>query len=229
MLTTNQHVFEEEYAVVTKRIKKNKKNDIRKIWLKCDRKSIYKSEEYNKKQSFFCQIDCLFSLIIVRDTNFETWSLNIIDDHHNHKPTLEGSHVVHRKNAMTKNIKDKIVVQTRIHFSIKQILSGLRFDDDKENSIVKPLDIYNIRAKHRREELRLYNAVQTLMLELSEEESWYTKHTVDHHDRITKLFFAKTSAQKILKLNYEILLMNCIYKTNVKKRGLRMLYGIELF
>ena len=72
---------------------------------------------------------------------------------------------------MTKNIKDKIVVQIEIHFNIKQIFFDLRFDDNEKNSIVKLSDIYNIRTKHRREELRSYSAIQTLMLKLSEKES----------------------------------------------------------
>ena len=69
---------------------------------------------------------------------------------------------------MTKNIKNKIVIQIRIHFSIKQIFFDLRFDNNKENSIVKPSNIYNIQAKHKREKLRLYSAVQILILKLSE-------------------------------------------------------------
>lgn len=46
------------------------------------------------------------------------------------------------------------------------------------------------------------------------------KHTVTVHEKIDKLFFAKTSAQKILKFNYEVLVMNCIYKTNVYRMPL---------
>ena len=78
---------------------------------------------------------------------------------------------MHQKNAITKNIKDKIVVQIRIHFNIKQIFFDLRFDDDEKNSIVKPSNIYNIRAKHRHKELRSYSAVQILMLKLNKKES----------------------------------------------------------
>ena len=214
ILSTNQHAFAEGYAITIKRTKKNKTSDVRKAWLSCGRGSIYKPKGYDKRQSSSRQIECPFSLIAVRDADLETWSLNIIDGHHNHEPTLGGSHTVHRKNAMTKDVKDKVVAQTRTNISTKQILSGLRLDGDEENPIVKPSDIYNIRARHRLEELGPYSAIQALMLALNKEEDWYMRHTVDNHGRVTKLFFAKTSAQRILKLNYEVLLMDCTYKTN---------------
>ena len=226
ILSTNQHAFAEGYAITTKRTKKNKTGDVRKAWLRCDRGSTYKPKGYDKRQSSTRQIECPFSLIAVRDADLETWSFNIIDGHHNHEPTLGGSHAVHRKNAMTKDVKDTVVAQTRINISTKQILSGLRLDGDEENPIVKPSDIYNIRARHRQEELGPYSAVQALMLALSKEEDWYMRHTVDAHGRVTKLFFAKTSAQRILKRNHEVLLMDCTYKTNTYRMPLCIINGV---
>lgn len=40
-------------------------------------------------------------------------------------------------------------------------------------------------------------------------------YKLDKNLRIQRLFFAKTTSQKVLKLNYEVLLMDCTYITNV--------------
>ena len=44
--------------------------------------------------------------------------------------------------------------------------------------------------------------------------------------RITRLFFAKTSLLKVLKLNYEVLLIDCTYKTNFYQMPLCIITGI---
>ena len=194
LLAVNQHAFTQGYAVTTKRTKKSKKLEIRKVWLRCDRGSVYKSKGYDKRQFSTRQVECSFSLTVVRDSDLQSWKLSIDNTIHNHEPTLGGSHPVHRRNAMTKEIKEQVINQTRINLSTKQILSGLRLGNDEENPVVKPSDIYNIRAERRHEELGPYSAVQALMLELKNRENWYMQYTLDNHGRVTKLFFAKTSS-----------------------------------
>ena len=44
--------------------------------------------------------------------------------------------------------------------------------------------------------------------------------------RITCLFFAKASSHKVLKMNYEVLLMDCTYKTNVYRMPLCIITGV---
>lgn len=45
-------------------------------------------------------------------------------------------------------------------------------------------------------------------------------HKLDKDLHIHSLFFAKTTSQKMLKLNNEVWLMDCIYKTNIYKMPL---------
>ena len=136
------------------------------------------------------------------------------DSHYNYPPTLASFHPIYRKAAMTDEIKNTIVVQTRINSSTKHILSAIRLDTEEENPVFKARDIYNHRAAKRLEELGPYSPLQAFMVELSQRDSWFVRYTVDGRNRITKLFFAKTSSQRILRLNYEVLLMDCTYKTN---------------
>lgn len=57
-------------------------------------------------------------------------------------------------------------------------------------------------------------------MKLNKGQNWYMKHTVDTQEKISRLFFVKTSRQKILKFNYEVLLIDCIYKINTYKMSL---------
>ncbi len=55
-------------------------------------------------------------------------------------------------------------------------------------------------------------------------ENWTFSFRKDRLNQITHLFFFKESSQKILKVNYEVLIMNCIYKTNKYKMLLMIIF-----
>ena len=46
------------------------------------------------------------------------------------------------------------------------------------------------------------------------------RYDTDENDQILTLFFNRVFSQKMLKLNSEILIMNCTYKTNIYKMSL---------
>ncbi len=92
--------------------------------------------------------------------------------------------------------------------------------------MVKPKDVYNKRATHRRKQLGLFTPVQGFIVKLHKKDDWYTYCVEDDEDRIEQLFFAKVSSQKILKYNYEVLLIDAIYKTNKYKMPLIIISGV---
>lgn len=143
----------------SKNPKKSKKNCVRKVWLRCDRGSEYKPAEYNKRQSFTRQIECPFALITIRDVKTKIWILNVNNPSHNHDSFLGESHPIYRRTALTENFQKSIVSQTRINASINQILSAIRIDKNDENPLIKPSNIYNIRANHKRKELKPFSSV----------------------------------------------------------------------
>ena len=52
------------------------------------------------------------------------------------------------------------------------------------------------------------------------------RYSIDIQNRITRLFFAKTSSQKVLRLNYEVLLIDSTYKTNAYRMLLCIISGV---
>ncbi len=127
---------------------------------------------------------------------------------------------------MTDNAKMTIVSQTQVNSSARQILATLWLGTDEENPLFKPKDIYNQRGYQRRAQLGPYSPVQPLMMALNKQKDYWMTYKLDKNLRIRRLFFAKITSQKVLKLNYEVLLMDCTYKTNVYKMPLCIITGV---
>ncbi len=61
---------------------------------------------------------------------------------------------------------------------------------------------------------------------LNKQKDYWMTYKLDKDLFIRRLFFAKTTSQKVLKLNYEVLLMDYIYKTNLYKMPLCIITGV---
>lgn len=221
----NTHAADQGYAVIIKRSKKSKKKELRKVWSECDKSGQCKVRGLGIRQSSSRKDDCPFAIIASRNSELETWTIDIKCSEHNHPPTLAGAHPTHRRAAMTTDVKTQIVSQSQVDAPARQIFClGM----DEENPIYKTKDIYNQRAYQRRKELGPLSPVQALMQRLNKKKEWYMEYCADLDFRIRRLFFAKTSLHKVLKLNYEVLLMDCIYKTNVYRMPLCIITGVTL-
>ncbi len=87
------------------------------------------------------------------------------------------------------------------------------------NLMIRSRDIYNMKAQLRRDELDFMTSIQVLMHQLTDDD-WFYAFQKDRRNQINHFFFSKKSSQFILKANYEVLVMNCIYKTNKYKMSL---------
>ncbi len=123
-------------------------------------------------------------------------------------------------------MKNDISRQLTVQMTPTKILSSLQisnftteinFDDSEHFYVINPLfnarDIYNVKTQMRRDALRPLTSVQALIRELDQDD-WTYKLQKDDEDQITHLFFMKTCSLSVLKTNFEILIMNCTYKTN---------------
>ena len=61
---------------------------------------------------------------------------------------------------------------------------------------------------------------------LNKQKDYWMTYKLDKDLCIRRLFFAKTTSQELLKLNYEVLLMNFTYKTNMYKMPLCIITGV---
>ncbi len=80
---------------------------------------------------------------------------------------MRKTHSIHRRSAMTSEIQQQIVTQTRIETTSRQILINLRMNLNEKNSIIKTRDVYNRRQKIKHEILSNLIFTQALLQELS--------------------------------------------------------------
>ncbi len=64
IVTINEFVDSQEYVVVKKRIKINKKKVLRKAILRCDKDEKHKYEKFEKRETFSRQCECSFEIVI---------------------------------------------------------------------------------------------------------------------------------------------------------------------
>jgi hypothetical protein len=61
----NEFVDSQEYVVVKKRIKINKKKELRKAIFRCDKSEKHKYERFEKRETFSRRCECSFEVIAI--------------------------------------------------------------------------------------------------------------------------------------------------------------------
>ncbi len=228
MLRINEHAESQKYACVLHRTKKFKLEVRRKTWIVCDRDRKFKeSRDQERRHIFSRRIDFSFSSIVKREDDIvNSWVLKVVDFRHNHEASLAKAHSVLRRLTMISEMRNDISRQLIVQMTSTKILSSLQisnftteinFDDSEHfyviNSLFNARDIYNVKIQMRRDVLRLLTSIQALIRELDQDD-WTYKLQKDDEDQITHFFFMKTCSLSVLKINFEILIMNCTYKIN---------------
>ena len=222
----NAHAAAQGYAVVIKRSKKSKKGLVRKAWLICDKSRRERNQGHGRRQTSSRKTDCPFEVVAVLDTEIDSWTYEVKISEHNHDSILAGAHPVHRRAAMTEEVKSIIQTQCKINADTKNILSAVRLNTDPENPFFKARDVYNQRQSMRQKAMGSDTPIQSLMRELSRRENWFMAASLSSTNRVECLFFAKTSSQDITKLNPEVYLLDCAYKTNQYRMPLCIITGV---
>ena len=232
----NRHVKEKEYAITKKRSKKNKSSLVNKTWIACDQNQKFKYKDQEHRLHIFsrvteCSFECIAKLKndeknVSVNENQKIWSLMIKHDAHNYSSSLSAAHSAQRKLTMTTDVLREIAKKQRKDSSTKQIMIDLRMNANEENSFFKTRDIYNAIAHLRKEELDSLTSTQTLMRDLSDNDKWFMKIEKNDLQRLQYLFFTSNFMQKLLIENLEVLIMNCIYKTNRYKMPLLIIIDV---
>ncbi len=126
---------------------------------------------------------------------------------------------------MTDEIQKKIAKQSRTRITPKQILIILRINENSNNSVFKTSNIYNAKALIRRQALESLTLIQALLQNLYRLK-WHCEYLKNYLDRVIHLFFIKNIFKQMLKINWEMLIINCIYKINRYKLSLLVITGM---
>ena len=218
------------YAVVIARSKKNERlGTKRKIWLRCDRggkvvgtcgqKRIHGTSRLN---------DCPFSATAARTVTSKDmgdWVLEVVDKEHNHRPAPPIAHPSLRSLAMTSEVQDRIIAETKSRAKPSEMLDRLRDGQDEEAPLFTAMDVKNAKYNIRRKKLGFLSPIQALVQAL-EAGDWWMRLLKDGNEHITHLFFSRPSAQLFLKQFWNVIVMDCTYKTNRYKMPLLVITGV---
>jgi hypothetical protein len=185
-----EHAVAHGFAVTTLRSKKNKKGEIYKIWLKCDRGGKYRArnltpENQVRLTSSRC-IGCPFSAV-GKKNELNEWVLSIPEPGHNHPPSHTRSAHPSFQQLEAPLYQDQIAQLSQSGSEPRQIMSTLRQANPNLGLITS--DIYNARKSIKQTALTGRTPIQALIHEL-EQSNYRHQLKTNNVGNITHLFFA---------------------------------------
>ena len=140
---------------------------------------------------------------------------------HNHEASFGPvAHPIHRR--LPTEVKDQVRGLTASGTAARIVVSTMRMES-QQTIIAK--DVYNIRAKIRKENLAGKTPIESLIAILKESDYVFNYRT-DNICRITHLFFAHPKSIELFNRYPHVLLLDCTYKTNKFKLPLLNVVGI---
>ena len=212
------------YALRISGSHKDKKSGV--VWkkqLQCDMGGISRDriqEEARKRKRPSRLTDCPWRGYARMIDN--KWSLFVKNDIHNHRMTSAAAHPVLRRLAPT--VTDFIENEARRRLPVYKTLNELRAQDS--HLVIDKKDIYNARAKNRRNRLQGKTPLQGLFDEIKGRSEWDCRGFYDEWDRLELFFFRHRQSQQLLMHFYYVLFVDCTYKTNRYNMPLLVITGI---
>lgn len=222
----NKTACRQGYIVVKNGGNRNDKDGIlRKVRLVCskggvhneNRKKVGSGQRKRRSQ----RTDCPWKAYACRSDY--TWHLRVQEDEHNHAPSPPEAFAVNRQFTQA----DLVIIEDdyKTHIPPATTLARLRNLNPGKNFLMR--DLHNQRAKIRRQELAKVSPIQHLLQELQTSDLWIVAHQSDGYEQITQLFFAFEHSLDLLKMNSDVLFIDCTYKTNKYNMPLCIFNGVS--
>lgn len=233
-LVTAVNIFarRQGYAVRKMSTKKDPagKQGIIKAYLVCTKSGVIKRRGKTRNTTSN-RCNCHWKAAAVHTKIYDAWELKILEGSHSgHEPADPKGLTVHRRADMTPEFMEIIRQRTQQTSTPGQILDSFR--DEAENKdkrlLVKARDIYNAKRTIKRRALGGFTPMQALLKMLlgkKNAKKWVFEARKNCYGQLTHLFFANRKVFKLLRKNYEALVVDCTYKTNKFKLPLCTILG----
>lgn len=208
-------------VVIIKRTNKRPSGFVYRVSLKCDRGGKYTVKE-SSRVSGTKKINCPFELEGKYSEEYDSWTLRVICDQHNHQRVqyMEGHPYARRlKEDEFSLVKDL----TTMNMPPRDILSILK---ERNLSNVSTLEtIYNARRKLRMIEQEGKSPMQVLMSRLHHNGYIY-EFTTTGFNELENLFFVHRTSFDIWRAFPHVLMIDATYKTNQYKMPFVQIVGV---
>ncbi|GMF37210.1 unnamed protein product [Phytophthora fragariaefolia] len=217
------------YALVVKFVQRDGSGCRRRLVMAWDRhrsRRAYVSRSIKRRVNAASRrCNCPMELSIVRrvdpDTSVETWRVEYRESAiiHNHAPSIHpAAHPVHRRAARTQEVRSTIAADAELGVNAAQTMS--RLNSHGIGRLIVQRDVYNERQRVMDLRVGSMSRVEPLLNELQGEVD-FVGFQQDDNLKITHLFFAYVSAINIYRENFDVVQLDCTYKTN-RATGLRL-------
>ncbi|KAH6811496.1 hypothetical protein C2S51_025258 [Perilla frutescens var. frutescens] len=151
------------------------------------------------------------------------WMLEVVCGVHNHPQAqyLEGHAYVSR---LTSDEEMLVASLSSSHTRPKQILAAIQRSFPNNKSTIKT--IYNVRSRKKYVEYVGRSQMQYLLGKLEEHGYYQYTRRCPQTDTVKDMFYAHLTSVKLLRAFPEVLLMDCMYKTNMYKLPLFKIVGV---
>ncbi|KAE8996750.1 hypothetical protein PR001_g19771 [Phytophthora rubi] len=210
------------YDIVYKGTSYDKRHQKRLIRYGCDRHGVPRSqrEHFNppKRTNVSSRkCGCPMEVYLVRTTGNHGdigWLLQHRGraGQHNHPPSSHAaSHPMHRRASHTEAARLAVAVDGETGATARQTIARLLVEDP--GLLLVPRDVYNERARATRAALGGLSRIKRLLQKL-QDGPFQVSYQYDEHHHLTHLFFAHNDAIDIYRTNYDVIIMDCTYRTN---------------
>ena len=218
-----------KYDFVIRRSNTNRQTEeVYKVQLVCNRNAICKSRSKKKQRQRNINIKkcaCFFKINITKYKNKEHWQKYVKHVEHNHDVFVKfRSQTIHRRIEMIEEMLNTIAKATTSLQTSKQIHINIR----KKNFFIDITiqNVYNVKKKIKHRRLSKYIFTQVL-LKILTKNNWFVKFQLNTKSkRMKRLFFVNKHIKKIFNKNFEMLIMNCIYKINKYRMSLLIVMNV---
>ncbi len=104
-------------------------------------------------------------------------------------------------------------------------MTNLQVNLNEKNSIIKIRDMYNRKQQIEHQIMSNLIFTQALLQKLFVRKHWFVRHVL-FFESLKILFFAKFICQRMMFLNWKILIIDCTYKTNKYEMSLCIIFEI---
>ncbi len=144
---------------------------------------------------------------------------------HNYDPKLASANLIHRKIAKTEDVLDQITNHAKTGAPQQQILTDFRFNHKSKNLLIKSRDVYNKHQQIRKRNLERLTPIQCMIRTLFDIATWFVRY-YSHSGPVEHFFFASQLSERILKISWNVILLDFTYKTNHYRMPLCVIFGV---
>ncbi|KIV98474.1 uncharacterized protein PV09_09719 [Verruconis gallopava] len=156
-----------------------------------------------------CRVSC-----IGKEQSDGRWRLTIREGEYNHRPAPVGTYAAHRKRETP--VKVRIMQDLWAGCAVRQTHAQLQ--QQFPNILITKQDIFNKRVQAKARALQGRSVVEALFSELEDSGYYYPHQTFpENHEKagtLSHLLVIHPRSLAIYKENFDVLILNCTYKTN---------------